>query len=222
MDTEQDHGVNVDALRAIIPVLYELEAADRFFMDSWASGLVNPAAADWTDCGTQFCMAGAKAAVDGWRPQYAVRDVWHHGLRRSVRRPVATGFFVPPEHRHEDPGEDVRWAQSAERIARDAFGLNDAQTVFLFYATHITRVADLAARIEHVAAHPHDENPRDSFPGAQRAVEAEHAREDADRHARLARRADPDGLRYLSCYAGEFDEWIGETPQPVGVPEHRL
>lgn len=175
--TQLKPELNREALCDIIPVLRQLDAEGRFNMRQWADGPVNPNAASFTECGTQFCLAGAKAAVDGWRPQYEKRNVYGTlGFARSV--PVATGKFVLPENRHDQDylSQDAR---SAKDIAKEAFGLDDDHMHFLFFGYHITRVEDLVGRIEWVIGG----NRPLHYPAQCIAAEVRHADEDAEKVA---------------------------------------
>lgn len=165
---------NAEALREIIPVLRALEQADRFKMSEWASGSVNPNAADWTQCGTQFCLAGAKAAFDGWRPQYEMVEAYNRKTDTYEMVPRATGRFVRPEHQATSHSRHDTGTHEADRIARVAFGLDMEEAQFLFMATHISRVDDLVRRIEWLI---NGGEPED-FPLAIRDEEKRHAEED--------------------------------------------
>lgn len=166
--------VNAQELVEFIPVLRELDAQERFEMRMWANGLVNPNAADYTECGTQFCAAGAKAAVDGWRPQYEPFRRWDAKKQKHVDVAVATGKFVRPEHRDITDFESPL-ARDAQAIASEAFNLDERQATFLFHGTHISRVVDLVRRIQWLIDGEHVEN----YPEALIDLEHRHGAEDA-------------------------------------------
>ena len=149
--------VNKAALLEMIPVMRKLAADNRFNMGLWAQGPVTPDAESYHECGTTFCFAGAKAAFDGWRPQY--RKVYEmnrdsHPWLTPDMKFIASGDFVRPEDRHVGPisgfDEDDR-IHAAEDIAAEALDLGRDQAVFLFYATWLTHVEDLVLRIEFIA-----------------------------------------------------------------------
>lgn len=171
--------VNARALREIVPVLRELHQADRFYMAKWVSGTVNPNAADWTGCGTQFCLAGAKAAFDGWVPQYEFGMVWDDKLNGYERQPIATGMMVRPEHQAHSHDTDDDEACGPDELAREAFDLDDEEAQFLFMATHISRVDDMVRRIEWLI----EGNVLDDFPDEweERAHSEEDGYFDAER-----------------------------------------
>lgn len=152
--------VNARELEEIIPVLRELEEAEKFNMSYWAEGILNPNADSVTTCGTQFCMAGAKAYYDGWLPQWEpiIKHVRNPKTRKfeeiTIKR--ATGEFLDPDDAamlgHPGCDEEV----NAETIGIDAFELRSelGHVEFLFHGTHITRVEDLERRIRWVIEHP--------------------------------------------------------------------
>lgn len=192
---------NAEALREIIPVLRELEQADRFHMAEWARGDVNPNAADWTQCGTQFCLAGAKAAYDGWKPQYRIETVYDSSKGEHVDRAVATGSFVRAE---DQATVHDRWsslARDPENIATRAFELTAHQAHFLFYATHISRVDDMVRRMEWLIA---GRNP-DDFPMDWISEEEEHADEDGYDGS-----ANDDPCTCTDCMDQDSDECEGD------------
>ena len=172
--------VNAQALTDIIPVLRELDAQDRFDMRAWANGVVNPNAADYTECGTQFCLAGAKAVLDGWRPQYQAMKRFDYKLGGYVPVPnaavLATGKFVRPENRHITD-EDSPLAHLASAIAAEAFALDRGQMEFLFHCTHVSRVTDLVRRIQWLID---GESPR-TYPQALITLERAHEAEDRNK-----------------------------------------
>lgn len=177
--TQLKPELNRKALRDIIPVLRRLDAEGCFNMRKWAIGPVNPNAADYTECGTQFCLAGAKAVADGWRPQYEMHDIYADSGTGSARNvPVATGKFVRPENRHDSYYLSPN-ARFAKDIAKEAFGLDDDHMHFLFYGDHITRVEDLVGRIEWVIGG----NRPLHYPARCIAAEVRHADEDAEKVA---------------------------------------
>lgn len=173
---------DINALREIIPVLYELERQERFYMSSWASGIVNPNAHTITECGTQFCMAGAKARYDGWLPM--MRQTWVGDKQVWT----ATGHFIKADEAELRFSGRHDIGQDAESIARRAFGLSDDQAHFLFYGTHISRVSDLVRRIEWII----EGNHPSEFPDAFVDEEHRHAEADAPLIQRLGDRADID------------------------------
>lgn len=185
-DTRPPNPVNAQALIDIIPVLRELDDQGRFDMGMWAEGVVNPNADSYTECGTQFCLAGAKAAVDGWRPQYRLERRWDHLTDTDVLtgKAIATGKFVRPENRHITD-EDSPLAQSARDIAMKAFGLDDDQAMFLFHGTHISRVTDLVRRIQWLI----DGERPDTYPQALIELERRHGAEDEGKREEAKRRA---------------------------------
>lgn len=170
---------NTAALREIIPVLRQLHQAERFYMAKWVSGTVNPNAADWTECGTQFCMAGAKAAFDGWVPQYEFGMVWDDKLNGYERQTIATGMMVRPEHQADSHDPDDDEAHDPGDLAREAFDLDPEQVQFLFMATHISRVDDMVRRIEWLI----DGDSPNDFPEEWEDEEKAHAEEDGYDHA---------------------------------------
>lgn len=165
---------NAQALREIIPVIRELDQADRFYMSEWARGHVNPNAADWTQCGTQFCLAGAKAAYDGWKPQYEIKTIRDRKTHQWVQRAFATGRFVQAEDQATVHDRYDERAADPEDIAREAFHLSHHEVQFLFYATHISRVEDMVRRIEWLI---NGKDPSD-FPPQWEDEERAHADED--------------------------------------------
>lgn len=172
--------MNTEALLGIVPILYVLEDQERFNMSHWAAGRVNLNADSVTECGTQFCVAGAKARHDGWVP--VIREEFLDG--ESVW--VATGDFVPYADRHLRYREESESHRDAEGIAQDAFELDDDQSVFLFHCTHVSRVSDLERRIQWLV----DGSSPGEFPDLFVDEERRHASEDAARVERMEERAD--------------------------------
>lgn len=185
-DTRPPNPVNAQALLDIIPVLRELDDQGRFDMRLWAEGAVNPNAADYTECGTQFCLAGAKAAVDGWRPQYAVQKVYNEKLNEYVKtgKLMATGLFLRPEHRHITNTQAPE-ARCAVNIAAEAFALDRGQVEFLFYGTWISRVTDLVRRIQWLIDGEH----WSTYPQELIELELAHGGEDYEKRQEARRRA---------------------------------
>ena len=175
---------NRDALLEIIPVLYELERQNRFYMSSWASGIANPNAHTITECGTQFCMAGAKAAYDGWLPILEERT-----REDGTKLWIASGGFVPADQQAERFSSMSPFARDAESIAITAFDLDSSQAQFLFFGTHISRVSDLEQRIRWIA----DGNNLNEYPEEFYELEHAHARQDEDRLELLGGRVDGEG-----------------------------
>lgn len=182
--------VNTRALEEIIPVLRELEAIEKFNMSNWIDGVLNPNADTVTTCGTQFCMAGAKAYIDGWLPQWELspRRVPipndPEGRTEVIEVRVSTGEFLPADRPDLLGQPDADEERDAESISTEAFELDYdyEHTVFLFHGTHITRVADLERRIRWVI-----DNPKRhvcNFPSEWITEEREH-------HCQDERRNDP-------------------------------
>lgn len=92
----------------------------RLYMNSWASGRVNPNAASWQECGVTFCLAGWRAVLDGLRPQADYRG-------------YATGRFV-------DTSGTV-WA--ADQWAALSMDLTELQSYDLFVQTESVNDIDV-------------------------------------------------------------------------------
>jgi hypothetical protein len=110
----------------------------------YASGRVNPDAKDWTECGTSFCLAGWRCAMDGLRPMTnGIIDPQTWNEYPDEVDDATFGFYDPA-----DPDKDLI---APYYHAMDSFELNDEQAMYLFlYMTH--DIDAFEARVEEVIA----------------------------------------------------------------------
>lgn len=105
---------------------------DRWRQSTWSDGLTNPAATNYTECNTTFCVAGWGARLNGWKPVVQRLFNGNYVAQGNLFVPVTN----PVEHTVIDGlSEEDIGAESAREIAMDVFELTDHEADELFDGT---------------------------------------------------------------------------------------
>jgi hypothetical protein len=93
---------NAEKLRETVAVIRQ--NLTRWDQDDYAKGTVNPAAEDWTECGTTYCLFGWRCVLDGLRPihdvetdDYGVEHIVAIGGFYDPTRPLAYDNYISPQ-----------------------------------------------------------------------------------------------------------------------------